>query len=131
MLTWASLLRQRWHSGNPTFHRRLRTWLQSGTHLPNTSRQQKARLRKWLTGEFSLTKDGHVQFTTAEPPPWLAEDGKALLPEGKPRSYVVPSSVKEAEELVLAAYESSGVGSYSGVEKLWRVLSQAYLGITR
>ena len=58
------------------------------------------------------------QALGTRPPPWLMDKGKPLLPDGKTHTYVVPSTVKEAEELVMAAYESSGVGGYSGVEKL-------------
>ena len=49
----------------------------------------------------------------------------------KERVYVVRKTVKECEELVVAAYESAGQGSYTGIHRSWRVLSQAYLGITR
>ena len=59
LLTWRSVLKQRWHSGNPTSHKRLYTMLKYKRHLPSTSRQQKARLRKWISGQFSLKGWGH------------------------------------------------------------------------
>ena len=73
-IRWASILKQRCHSGKPSFHARLHAYLKTGRHLPSSSRQQKGRLNKWLTGQFTLTSDDHIQFTTSEAPPWLTDD---------------------------------------------------------
>ena len=138
-VNWRSIQQIRWWKYKPSFHDRMvYFYTHNRQHMPKLARQTKARMAKyvdlfrWDGTQLYLETDTPVPWQTDENGVFLLENIDSKTGEALPpaiRTFHVPKSKENVEEIVRAAYDNYD-GGYASADKIHRLLQEAYIGIS-